>query len=366
MAETIIQGPARDQGGSVLTNPDSIGESIPEFAGLACLVYQPGGGRTGPVVFDDWTALMARLDALRVDANDGGCFDIRFDDTFTTPASIPPGFYDMRNTTWRGRDNAGGNFVEMSDGTVFLGLRNFDRVIVTNLNTVVSPCGDIGSEDNSIVTLTGGAVLQSAPGTVPIFDVTNLVAVICLLREGSFLGLSDQGPVFQLNVAGSFLFVQLEGISGFNEFVLHDTSAGAFLLVATSTMQTIVTVVANWTGTVLNPRLDDPASVLPNPYLGLPSGGVLFPTPSQWLRYNPPGGGIAQTLPSISGAFNTQSSPGEFLIVSNYSGANNVDLSPGAGDTINGGAGPLSVGPRENIILISDGVSDWRAIASYP
>ena len=70
-----------------------------------CLIYKPGSGQTGPVIFDTWTALYARLTALRAAANSGGCYTIQFDNSTSalySDASIPAGTWDMTDVSWEG------------------------------------------------------------------------------------------------------------------------------------------------------------------------------------------------------------------------------------------------------------------------
>ncbi len=62
------------------------------------LVYRPGSGLSGPTVFEDWVALYARLQILRLANNGGGCYTI---DTGDSPATIPAGTYDMTNVSLR-------------------------------------------------------------------------------------------------------------------------------------------------------------------------------------------------------------------------------------------------------------------------
>ena len=70
-----------------------------------CLIFRPGSGLTGPIVFDTWAALYAQLQALRAAANGSGCYTIEFDPSAAaiyTDMVIPAGAYDMSNVSWMG------------------------------------------------------------------------------------------------------------------------------------------------------------------------------------------------------------------------------------------------------------------------
>jgi hypothetical protein len=92
-----------------------------------CLIYQPGGGDVGPVVFASWPALMAKLATLRAAANGQGCYTILFDDSFVSPAVIPAGGpYDMTDVEWLGRPAVPASAptpVTIADGASFTQLR---------------------------------------------------------------------------------------------------------------------------------------------------------------------------------------------------------------------------------------------------
>jgi hypothetical protein len=69
---------------------------------MAALTYRPGSGLSGPSVFDSFEDLYAKLVELRTAAQDGGEFEVIFDDADETPLVIPAGAYDMTRTRWSG------------------------------------------------------------------------------------------------------------------------------------------------------------------------------------------------------------------------------------------------------------------------
>lgn len=109
----------------------TVHQITPSAAGdSSCLIFKPGSGETGPVIFDTWAGLYTQLTTLRATANGGGCYTIQFDgsagvDVFTL--AIPPGAYDMTDVTWEG--TLAGNpisgspptFLSITEGATFTG-----------------------------------------------------------------------------------------------------------------------------------------------------------------------------------------------------------------------------------------------------
>jgi len=53
---------------------------------------------------------------------------------------------------------------------------------------------------------------------------------------------------------------------------------------------------------------------------------------------------------------------GSFIVVENLSGANTVDLSAASGETINGGAAPVTVAVSSSVMVLRSGPTDVRVI----
>lgn len=364
-AQTVVTGAADATGGSILTNP----RQYPTYGQSICLVYRPGGTVDGPDIFNSWPDLMNRLASLRSDAGGTvGLYTIAIDDDLVSPAVVPASPvgspWDLTEVDLVGARDVNSfttNLLDLANGAHFVGLRSFRNVIVTNRNTGTpadNSCVDgsfiILSDGAQIATVTGGAAFYGSGALAPGGTITTLLKGISNLGGTGLLG-----PVF--NIVGGFLFVGIDGSSGLlKEVVVGD--AASFLLFGTASMKQVPTTLPNWAGTILPPRIDVPGTFLPNPYLGAPSAVAVTAAPSQWLRLTSAAGNIAQNLPKISAAFNALRAPGCQLVVTNYGGANVVNLSPQAGDTVNGAGGPLAVAAGVTVILMSDGVSDWRQI----
>lgn len=355
------------------TNPPFIIRGAGSTAGVAgpgdsqCLIYQPGGPSTGPGTFNTWSDLMAQLAAFRAAANGGGCYTIEFDNTFMSPVTIPAGGpYDMTDVTWRGQDDGFVTAVDLDEGATFTRLRTFDRNLdVRTLALITSPCSDLVNGD--IVRVTGGSNLQSfALAGAPFYDAAGLGpgdVVVFTLFEAAILGSGGSGPVISFPTAGSFAFIFCEGVATVLPVQISG-GVGALLQIANSSMMNIPNVFPNWAGTVLDPRLDVPMSLLPQPYLGAPSAVAIAPVfLSRWLRLDASGGAIAQTLPTIDpgGGF---TAAGCFVLVTEEGGGV-VTLSPAAGETIGGSAAAVNVPANGGLLLIGDGVSNWSIIGSW-
>lgn len=331
-----------------------------------CLIYQPGGPATGPGTFNDWNALMAQLASYRANASGGGCYTIQFDDDFVSPAPIPAGGpYDMTNVRWEGDSEDFATFVDIADGATFIGLRTFDvNLSITNLNTVTPACADLVNGD--IVNVAGASTLSTVGGGAAFYLASGVGAgdlAIVTLFENSALGVAAAGPVFSFPNVASFLFVFEEGAAAVISSVLVG-GAGAFLAFGVSSLQQYPTVFPNWAGIVFDPRLDIPPSLLPQPFLTAPAVAAFGAFASQWLRFDASGGAIAQALPAISGAFNSQGGAGCFVLVTE-SGGGVLTIAPAAGDTIAGAATAVNVPAHGAMLLSSDGVSNWSIVASW-
>jgi hypothetical protein len=113
-----------------------------------CLIYRPGSGETGPIVFDTWAGLYAQLTALRAAANGGGCYTIQFDNSTSalySDASIPAGAWDMLDVSWEGTQIGnpivgGTSVVVLEQGATFTnGPLNFRYLAVYGVATALPP-----------------------------------------------------------------------------------------------------------------------------------------------------------------------------------------------------------------------------------
>lgn len=334
-----------------------------------CLVFQEGGPSTGPVVFNTWAALMARLTQLRTaaGAGGGGCYTIAFDDTFAA-LTIPAGAYNMTDVTWAAVTKPFGAFVTIADGASFTGLRTFQpNLVVLNANTVTPAVSDLVSGD--LITIHDFSDLSTVAGGAPFFSGAGLVAgdvVLGFMYESSSTGAADVGVVFDFPVAGTFFRLVAEDAATPLAATLSG-GVGAILQLEVSSLGNVHTIYPAWAGTVLPPILDVPPTLLPIPYLTGPSAVAVTPFFGRWLALSPfASGGITQPLPPISASPGNFPSPGGFVLVTALAGGPGdvVTVVPAAGDTIKGGAG-VTVPHGGAMLFVSDGVSDWSIVSAY-
>lgn len=149
--------------------------------GSHSLIFRPGGGDAGPVIFDTWAALYLQLQALRAVANGGGEYEIQFDNVNTTCTIAPAGDYDMTNVTWsapqRPSDYPQNGTLTVSipnSGGVktFPGLRRFKGNLSVSWAQLTSLVTDLVDED--VITLVDGASLISASESGYFYDLSGL------------------------------------------------------------------------------------------------------------------------------------------------------------------------------------------------
>lgn len=336
---------------------------VPSPGASTCYIYQPGGGQTGPGTFDTWADLMTSLAAARVDANGGGCYTIQFDDSFTSPAVIPAGAYDMTDVTWEGTLRV--TAVSIADGASFTKLRMFaGPLAITNNNTVTPANTDLANGELVVVRQTS---LSTVGGGQPFFRATGVGAgqtARVFLYNTSDLGGSAVGTTFSFPTAGSTLAIALDNASTIAARASLVGGATSTLSLQTASLETLPTVFTNWAGTVSTPTVTVGPSLVPKPYLVAAAIAPFASAFGQWLRFNASGGAIAETLPAISTATGTVSGPGCFVAVTE-SGGGTLTVGPVGGDTIQGAAAAVVVPPNGALLLVSDGVSDWRILGSF-
>jgi hypothetical protein len=347
------------------------GGSGPDPGNSSCVIFQPGSGQAGPGTFDTWAGVMAQLAAYRAAANGDGCYTIKFDDSTVSPCVIPAGGpYPMENVTWAGDGTNFGSYVSIADGASFTRLREFtNNLAVTNLNTVTSPCADLAAGD--IIRISDFTDLTTTLGGVAMFDGTAVPAansVFVIMTESSNLGFYAAGPVFSMPTAGSLLIVLCDDLSTPVAGTPGPFSGGvgAILRIETPSLGNIPTVNAaaypGWAGTFNSPVITAPPSFLPKPYLTVPSAVALSAFRNDWLRLNASGGAIIQPLPSIPAASSSRF-PGCMVVVTEEGGGTGLTITPAAGNTINGSASAVPVPANGALILISNGVSNWKIVA---
>lgn len=319
-------------------------------------IFQPGGTGTGPVVFSDWAALDTAKEVARAAGgpSPGGLFEILFDTSFTTPAVIPSGAYDFTNCVLTG--DGSGTRVDFADGMSCTGLRRIEGGLgIRNLNTV-SPA-DTSLSDGDLVTLGTNCFANSV--TTPIWSTALPGFFALLLGQDAAINFNfgagaGSAIVVETTNPGSFLVVDAMGAT-----LPSNGIDGSFVVYRSPTMTSFPDTAIP--GLLLR-QLQQPASLMPNPFLGAPASASVAAEHGQWLRLDTSLGQLTQVLPEIS-TTNPYKRPGVFLTVSDAGpSSQGLTLRPGGGDTINGSASGFVVPSLGGVILIGDGVSNWSVL----
>ncbi len=320
-------------------------------AATNCLIYRPGSGLSGPVVFDTWADLITRLTLLRANANGSGCYEILFDALTVTPAVIPAGAYDMTNVTWTGESLRGPGPMEVSvaDGATFTGLKQFKgNLRVSSVSATTPP---VALADGDLISIFDGATVRSTAGA-PFFGGGSLSGSGVVVFRIDNVGTFGNGSVAAVTatVAGSTLVFSL----GSQAEVLASS-------ISTSVGTTLVASYRDLSGIILTPQAAVLGSVVPiyltpprmrvrGPFVALTTAGL-----GDLVQCDPSGGGFIVNLPAIS-IFNQ----GQEIKIKNITGSvNPITVTPAGANTIDGAATRPIVTGFEAITLTSDGVSNW-------
>jgi hypothetical protein len=325
----------------------------PEGGSSNSLVYRPGSGLAGPVVFDTWPDLIAKLTALRGSANDGGSYVIMIDDSIASPATIPAGVYDMTKVTLAGRLDRPTSAV-ITEGVFFTQLRRITDQLRIDFTGAAPPVSDLATED---LFLMDTDAQVSCSGTGPFFrstDTTPGEKMAFALLNGAGIG-TGSTPAIDLAAAG----VQI-GVFGLAASRLEPNTV-------MGVVGSMLTLEINATASFLSE--DQPAFAgtrdiksnsisrqYPTPVLTV----ATFVEPNVVARVDSMIAAIAITLPP---AFNNRGVSIVVKDVGNNASANNVTVLPSAGDTIDGGPSQVLNVDRGSLTLTSDGVSDWMITA---
>jgi hypothetical protein len=325
-----------------------------------CLIFRPGSGLTGPTIFAVWADLITRLTALRAANNAGGCYNIVFDDSVTSPAVVPAGAYDMTGVEWHAADGRTTS-VDIADGATFAGLRTFRGTLIVEGQSLTTPAvTDV--LNNEIVTI-DGATLDVVVGGAPLYRFSSLggggdLAVLAFSNAGT-AALNTAEPVFDVPVAGSILFSDSQ--TGGPQRTAIEGVVGAILFQQVRT-----------TGAILGPQSAFLGTNLlfvaaPGPLRNILSTRAAPLVASTTLAandvayYDVSGGAVAQTLPlSVDPSFRTEGRPVTMFETSGTAGLTAV---PAGAETINGVAAALAIPPGLGLRFISDGAGDWTVEA---
>lgn len=359
-------------GGTVLINPDGVSnwfavvveDPTSAIAGAApnSLIFRPGSGLTGPVIFDAWAALIARLGVLRAASNGGGVYQIGIDNSLAA-ATIPAGAYDMTNVELVGArpDSSTFALVTVADGATFTNLRTIRSIAVDYAGTSGGAVSDLATGD---VFLLDFAQI-SVSGSREFFDIGAVSAVLQLRRGAVFA--TGAYEVLDKSGAGIAVLQLADGAD-----VQADTLRGGGIvqgqfIVDSATLSGTQTNLTTLTGTQVNePRYQARAAGASGGDSGGSGGPIttnFLAAPNQFIPVAPPSLGITGTLPKAQ-----LDNAGKRITVKVQGGAiGQVSFVTTGGDTIvgravlneGGGPGTPGITQEPSITYISNGVNRW-------
>lgn len=333
-------------------------------SGSNCLIFRPGSGLVGPVVFGTWAGLVAQLAVLRAANNASGCYVISFDDSIVTPAVVPAGAYDMTGVEWHA-DNNRTVFADVADGATFTGLRTFRNGLVVEGQSLVTPAvSDLANNDTIVV---DRAFIDVVAGGAPFFSGSALVGgdfVSMIMIDGASIGTNPAGgrPVIDFPIAGTFLFIDAQ-IGGAQRNSVSG-GAGAVLFIQVSTTGGILGPLPGFLGSIFQfvtapgPQRDMRGTrAVPN------VAAVAGAAANDAIYIDVSGGPIVQTLPlSVNASFKSE---GRQVTIWETSGTPGLTVAPAGAETINGVAAAIAVPAGGSVTLSSDGAGDWSVLAAF-
>jgi hypothetical protein len=301
---------------------------------------------------------------------------LMFDDGLESPIRLPPGTWNMKDVTWTGTLRDTGtpvpySVVEVPEGCVFTRLRYIaGPLIVRNLASKTPPVSDIvGGEGDQFACGLGlpGALVPICQnmGAAPFIDVSRIgPGQIAEFHSFAAIGGGvSVSPFFRNNGPGNFFL----GIANrLDDDMLGGEGPGVFIVARALPIGEIGQQ-TKYAGHIDRTFYSvNRSNYGLNPMTPMPPAGAPVPARlNDLLRLDPSAGPIAQELPDIVGQASVLSpklhidSRGMTVIVKNMGSANDVRVSAVAGQTIDGRAEAIAVGPGAAGMFVSDGVSNW-------
>lgn len=309
--------------------------------GSTALIFKPGSGASGPVVYASWSALMAQLTAMRDAGNHNGVFSILFDNS-SSSITIPAGTYDMTNVEWRGLDTVTATPIAVAQGAILTKFRRASGVGIT-FGGSTSPVQDVAAGDR--VFFKENASLTCS-GSTGFFNLTSLGAssAAFVLDRSIF---TNAGTRCVTNAGSGVVFVVVAG-----------AQLGSNTITGTGTVSALVDAISTASETHV--------SLTGFTFVPFP----VFRAPTRLTSSNltaivgendidTTSGNKIVTLPA---ALNNR---GSIILVKHVGTANTITVNPTGSDTIDGAASYTISTVRGSAIFVSNGGSpgDWRIVS---
>jgi hypothetical protein len=364
-------------GGAVMLIEDGIsayrviGVYDPALVASNSLVYRPGSGLAGPVVFDDWGALMLQLSFMRASSNGGGTYKIGIDNSIVSPAIIPVAGSPHDLTLCEINPAASTVICHIADGATFTGLRAIKgrRLFITVLSTGASPSpvADMVSGDSFI--LADGANVAVTPGGNPFIDLTSLLAGFVTLRTQD-IGSSFGGggvPAIHIGTAGVTVVLNADYLSGIVSGGISGIAGTTFFRSGCSDAF-VDGPYAAFLGTIAGEAVaaaGPMGNLLPVAALAPATAPLAANFTSSVIRLDASGGPIAQALPLQPVSGGQAAGGARRIIVTEESGSVGLTVIPAGANTIDGAVTPVTVPAGGAITLVGDGLNNWFISAVY-
>jgi len=325
--------------------PGSPNGGANQGGGSYVVVFRPGGVASENVV-TTWADALARL-ALRQ-----GARVLEFDDSVVSPIVIPAGGpYNMVGVTWSATPDSIVQ-VQIPEGASFTKLRSFDGRLNLRFTGATPPIADFGQTPPQIdtVTIDHGAEL-SASGAGPLFSVTGDAQFFIGDNAGLFLIVHSVIDVAAAVTAS--IFVQGEGAEVNGSTISAIVGSTLNLVAGATGMGLFIQTQPGVLGTF---NVTNATRTRSFPLAAPLTGNTLLNTsaPTELILVDPTGGAFAVTLPAAASVL------GQTVRLKNVSAsANNVTLTAGGGDNIDGAGTAVLSGSHFHAAVTSDGVNTW-------
>lgn len=325
--------------------------SFPGGGSSNALVYRPGSGLPGPIIFDAWADLVTELAKLRSSANGGGSYIIEFDDSIVSPAPIPVGAYDMTGVSWTGpvgRSPA----ITIPEGVVFTRLRHLTRNLQITFTGVTPPVADFSGPFDAFALENGAEIV--CVGTGPFLRNSTTFVIVALVTGGKISTGATPAIDVDTTTPGTSI-----GIIGFGAGELQSNTLSG---IPGSAAQ------LSWALSSAQLSEDQPAfaGTLGNDnQVRVRRFVTAIITADQTIEVNvvarvdTTSGPVAITLPP---AFNNRGLTTIVKDVGGAAAANAITVVPTGTDTIDGGASAGISVNKGSLRFVSDGVSDWLIV----
>ncbi len=291
-------------------------------------VFSPGNpGPLNDNVYDTWSTLVTDLATVE------GAKIVQFDDSFTSPVVIPVGGpYDMIDAEWMAANNRRVQ-VDIPEGVSFTNLRAIGNLLDIEWNGTTPAVTDM--VDGDVFTFRDNCTLMGVGSGGPFIESSIIglfEAITIRLFNGSALN-SGAGPVVENSGGLSTMNMFVENaFVGIDTVAFDVTSTWALTVIGDGAKVDLFQPSGPGSRTFAS---QDIVRWLPDATIHV---GPAFASAGGVWQYDTSGGAIAEGLPGASGVM-----PGSSIVFKKVAGAAAVDISPGIGDTIDGGPGPISI-----------------------